>query len=170
MLSYATYLGSSGRDDGSGIAVDTEGHAYVTGSTTSPDFPTMHPVQPTLGGSEDAFIAKFAADGSALVYATYLGGSGDDFSNGIAVDANGHAYVTGFTTSPDFPTTHDALQPTYGGDLDAFVAKLATPLVECIEDCVGEFRDCVDSCQVGDRPGIRACTARFRACIDGCLP
>lgn len=85
------------------------------------------------------------------------------------MDAFGAAYVTGFTVSPDFPTAHP-LQPTFGGDFDAFVAKLTTPLFECLEDCVEEFRDCVNSCQVGDRSCIRACPSTFRACIDRCLP
>jgi Beta-propeller repeat len=165
VLSYATYLGGSGGEAGSGIAVDAKGHAYVTGQTFSSDFPTVHPLQPTFGGDIDAFVAKLTADGAALVYATYLGGSG----GGIAVDAVGAAYVTGGTFSSDFPTVHP-LQPVLSGISDAFVAKLAGSLFECLEDCMEEFRDCVDSCQVGDRSCIRACTSRFRACIDGCLP
>jgi hypothetical protein len=126
VLSYATYLGGSGGDQGQGIAVDATGAVYVTGQTTSADFPTVHPLQPTLNGFGDAFVAKLTADGAALVYATYLGGSGDENFDGagIAVDAAGHAYVTGQTTSADFPTVHP-LQPTSaGGAVDAFVAKL----------------------------------------------
>jgi len=124
VLSYSTYLGGSGDDEGWGIAVDTAGHAYVTGQTSSPDFPTATPLQPTLRGGTNAFVAKLTADGSALVYATYLGGSGsDDEARGIAVDTAGNAYVTGYTTSSDFPIVNP-LQPTLGGGLDAFVAKL----------------------------------------------
>jgi Beta-propeller repeat len=135
-LVYATYLGGSGVrvDQGQGIAVDATGAAYVKGFTFSPDFPTVHPLQPALGGGVvDAFVAKLTADGAALVYATYLGGSGDDRGTGIAVDADGAAYVTGSTCSADFPTVHP-LQPTFGGGGncsqggtpggDAFVAKL----------------------------------------------
>jgi Beta-propeller repeat len=135
-LVYATYLGGSGIgvDQGQGIAVDAAGAAYVTGKTTSADFPTVHPLQLTFGGgNQDAFVAKLTADGAALVYATYLGGSGDDRGTGIAVDADGAAYVTGSTCSADFPTVHP-LQPTFGGGGncsqvgnpggDAFVAKL----------------------------------------------
>jgi hypothetical protein len=171
---YATYLGGSGADVSTGIGLDAAGAAYVTGTACSSDFPTVHPVQPTFGGICDAFVAKLTADGSALVYATYLGGSNQDIGTGIAVDAAGAAYVTGNTESPDFPTVHP-LQPMIGGGggpmrADAFVAKIATPFLECLEDCGEESRDCVDSCQRGDRACIPACIARFRACVEECLP
>jgi hypothetical protein len=124
-LVYSTYLGGSGYDYGEAIAVDAAGHAYVTGDAESDDFPTTAgAVQPTRRGIADAFVAKLDPTGSALVYSTYLGGSGDDEGCGIAVDAAGHAYVTGFTGSDDFPTTARAVQPTHGGIADAFVAKL----------------------------------------------
>jgi hypothetical protein len=122
-LVYATYLGGSGHDSGGGIAVDSQGNAYVTGFTTSTNFPTANPLQPANGGSLDAFVAKLNAAGTALAYATYLGGSSDDAGRGIAVDSQGNAYVTGVTGSPNFPTAN-ALQPAFGGDFDAFVAKL----------------------------------------------
>ena len=80
---------------GYGIAVDSSGNAYVTGSTCSTDFPTMNPLQPANGGGDDAFVTKLNPTGSALVYSTYLGGSGSDVGNGIAVDSSGNAYVTG---------------------------------------------------------------------------
>src|SRR5262249_19312141 len=114
VLSYATYPGGSNYDAGQGITVDAAGAAYVTGVTLSADLPTVHPLQPTLGSIEDAFVAKLTPDGTALVYATYLGGSGSEGGFGIAVDAAGAAYVTGFTTSPDFPTMHPS-QPRLGG-------------------------------------------------------
>jgi hypothetical protein len=123
---YSTYLGGSGVDYGSSIDVDSTGNAYVTGSTASTDFPTMNPLQPANGGSVDAFVAKINATGSALIYSTYLGGSSDDYSFGIAVDDAGNTYVTGYTTSTDFPTMNP-LQPTYsGGNWDAFVTKINT--------------------------------------------
>ena len=122
-LIYSTYLGGSGNDEGYGIAVDSAGNAYVTGQTASIDFPTMNPLQPSYGGNGDAFVAKLNANGSALVYSTYIGGSGGDVGFGIAVDSGGNAYVTGYTESTDFPTTNP-LQPTSGGNGDAFVAKL----------------------------------------------
>jgi len=123
-LLYSTYLGGSGFDRGFGIAVDSAGNAFVTGGTTSPDFPTVGAVQPTFGGLTDAFVAKLNSTGAALVYSIYLGGSGDDLSRSIAVDGAGHAYITGSTRSLDFPRTAGVLQPTLGGDLDGFAAKL----------------------------------------------
>ncbi len=124
-LLYSTYLGGSGNDQGFGIAVDSSGHAYVTGLTSSIDFPTTPGAfQTASGGGPHAFVTKLNAAGSALVYSTYLGGSRFDLGRGIAVDSGGYAYVTGFTTSPDFPTTTGAFQTTSGGRADAFVTKL----------------------------------------------
>jgi len=121
-LVYSTYLGGSGDEYGFGIAVDSAGNAYVTGYTTSTNFPTMHPLQPANGGSYDAFVAKINPSGSALVYSTYLGGSDYDKGLGIAADSAGNAYVIGYTFSTDFPTKNP-LQPANGGSNDAFVAK-----------------------------------------------
>ncbi len=127
-LIYATYLGGSGFDKGSGIAVDSAGDAYVTGATESTDFPTKNPLQPAnapagSGASNNAFVAKLNPDGSALIYSTYLGGSGgDDAGEGIALDTAGDAYVTGDTNSTDFPTKNP-LQPTIGRG-GGFLAKL----------------------------------------------
>jgi hypothetical protein len=125
-LLYSTYLGGSGTDQGNGIAVDGSGNAYVTGQTTSPNFPTKPGVvQTTYGnGSGDAFVAKLNPMGTALVYSTYLGGTGDDFGNGIVVDASGNAYVAGGTSSSNFPTTPGAVQTTRSNSSgNAFVAK-----------------------------------------------
>jgi hypothetical protein len=122
-LLYSTYLGGSGADEATGIAVDLWGNAYVTGDTTSSDFPTARPFQPTLRGAVNAFAAKLDSRGSALLYSSYLGGSGEDVGRGIAVDLEGAAYVTGGTSSDDFPT-EAALQPTAGGGGDGFVAKI----------------------------------------------
>jgi hypothetical protein len=124
-LIYSTYLGGRGGDDGYGIAVDANGNAYVAGYTGSANFPTMNPFQASLGGTEDAFVTKLNAAGNALVYSTYLGGSDQDAGLGIAVDAAGNAYVTGFTNSTDFPTKNP-FQPSLGGNYDAFVTKLNT--------------------------------------------
>jgi hypothetical protein len=128
VLIYSTYLGGSGVDTGQGLAVaiDREGEAYVTGLTNSPNFPTTPGAfQPVNEASEvDAFVTKLNRTGTALVYSTYLGGIGFDFGSGIAVDDEGHAYVTGGTQSPDFPVTPDAFQPINAGGSDAFVTKL----------------------------------------------
>jgi len=123
-LVYSTYLGGSGFDYGSGIAVDSAGNAYVTGQTYSTDFPTANPFQAARVGGPDAFVAKLNAAGSALVYSTYLGGNGDDYGRGIAVDAAGNAYVTGETGSTNFPTANPLQASNAGGNYDAFVAKL----------------------------------------------
>ena len=125
-LVYSTFLGGSSFDQGSGIAVDASGDAYVTGRTFSTDFPTTEDgFQTTFGGARDAFVTKLNPTGSALVYSSYLGGSSLDQGSGIAVDARANAYVTGVTLSTDFPTTGDAFQTTLGGSTDAFVAKLS---------------------------------------------
>lgn len=127
-LVYSTYLGGSSEDCGNGITVDAAGAAYVTGQASSTNFPTtVNALQRIHGGGySDAFVAKLTSGGDALVYATYLGGSGDELGKGIAVDAAGAAYVTGFTYSPNFPTTPNALQKTFGGGAcDAFVAKVS---------------------------------------------
>jgi hypothetical protein len=128
-LVYSTYLGGSSPDVGFGIAVDSSGNAYVTGFTYSTNFPTMLPLQPANAGSSDAFLTKLNPSGSALVYSTYLGGSVDEGGLGIAVDSSGNAYLAGYTDSTNFPITNGAFQPTFGGVLDAFVAKIAKPSV-----------------------------------------
>jgi uncharacterized repeat protein (TIGR01451 family) len=123
-LLYSTYLGGAGDDGGAGIAVGPGG-AFVTGRTSSADFPTTPGAFRTTygGGFGNAFVTKLDPTGSTLAYSTYLGGSRGDAGNAIAVDAGGHAYVTGLTTSPDFPVAN-AFQAVYGGFTDAFVAKL----------------------------------------------
>lgn len=131
VLRYSTYLGGGGDDRATGVAVDAAGNAYLTGNTTSIDFPTLHAYQGTIGGGffGDAFVTKLNATGSGLLYSTYLGGGGDEgngagLGGAIAVDAGGHAYVTGYTTSTDFPTKRP-FQAALRGFTDAFVTKLA---------------------------------------------
>ena len=123
-LLYSTYLGGSGADVGYGIAVDQAGNAYVTGDTSSADFPVANPLQSTLGGAPDAFVAKLSADGSKLLYSTYIGGSNGERGNGIAVDSAGNAYVAGYTHSKNFPTANALQQAFAGGNADAFVLKI----------------------------------------------
>jgi hypothetical protein len=135
-LVYSTYLGGgkviNGTEDwGEGIAVDSAGSAYVTGYTYSPDFPVTSGAFDTTRAGLDAFVTKFTPAGTSLVYSTFLGGAGREQGQGIAVDANGNAYVTGITESFDspftsayegFPVTSGAFQTK--GNYDAFVTKL----------------------------------------------
>ncbi|GAB4534845.1 MAG: hypothetical protein Kow0063_18380 [Anaerolineae bacterium] len=129
MLTYSTYLGGSSYDYAWDIAVDGQGNAYVVGRTGSIDFPTQDPLQGDIGGGPlgDAFVVKLNPAGSALVYATYLGGSHNEAAYGIAVDEAGVAYITGDTLSADFPTLN-AAQPVSGGggpfEGDAFITAL----------------------------------------------
>jgi uncharacterized repeat protein (TIGR01451 family) len=127
-LIYSTFLGNVGTDQAYGIAVDSAGNAYVAGVTDSSTFPTINAYQPMIAGSTDAFVAEISAGGGALLYSTYFGGSGADLASGLALDASGTISITGRTASQSsFPTTQDAIQPTYGGGPhDAFVAKLNT--------------------------------------------
>ena len=124
-LLFSTFLGGSGFDYSSGIALDPQGNIYVSGSTESTDFPTLHPFQAALRGMENAFVTKIKADGSSLLYSTYLGGSGQERGGAIAVDRQSRAYVTGSTTSTDFPV-RNAIQSAFGGVEDVFVTKLNT--------------------------------------------
>ncbi|HEU4683280.1 MAG TPA: SBBP repeat-containing protein [Nitrospira sp.] len=137
-LHYATYLGGSGLDVGYDVALDTHGYVYVTGETRSPNFPLKNQVA-SAGGDYEAFVAKLDPTLSTLVYSTYLGGVGADRGHGIAVDPQGNAYITGYTTSPNFPVTNGAFDTTCGSDgacnpttsggrtyqySDAFIVKL----------------------------------------------
>ncbi|PZR96591.1 MAG: hypothetical protein DLM69_10645, partial [Candidatus Chloroheliales bacterium] len=131
-LIYSTYLGGSGDEeyDGqeagttyrAGIAADSQGNTYITGETSSPDFPTYHAIQPSFRGYTDAFVTKLNPDGSAFVYSTYLGGSTFNWGYAITADTQGNAYIAGKTNSPDFPIYHPFQQYHYG--TDAFITKL----------------------------------------------
>jgi hypothetical protein len=124
-LVYSTYLGGQGSESGLGLAVDGAGSVYVTGQTTSSDFPTTAGAfARSLNGFPDVFVTKLDPTGSALVYSTYLGGSSTELGAGIVVDGAGSAYVSGYTTSSDFPTTPGAFDTSYNGSDDVFVTKL----------------------------------------------
>lgn len=121
---YSTFLGGNSLDTGDGIAVDSTGSAYVTGSTSSTKFPTSTGAfQTTYGGGTDAFVTKLKADGSALVYSTFLGGSGFDAGASIGLDSSNNAYITGQTNSSPFPTVGPT-QSSLGGGFDAFVSEI----------------------------------------------
>jgi uncharacterized protein (TIGR03437 family) len=109
---YSTYLGGSYADFPTGLAVDSQGNAYLTGYTFSTDFPvSSSALQTKNAGSYNAFFAKISPDGEKLAYSTYLGGSTGDAGSAIAVDRNGNAYLTGYAGSADFPVTVNSAQP-----------------------------------------------------------
>jgi len=122
-LIYSTLLGGVTQETGFGIAVDTAGSAYVTGITSSNNFPVKNPAQSDLHGLVDMFVTKLTAAGNDVVYSTYLGGTDDDGGFGIGLDTAGNAYVSGFTTSTNFPTKN-AFQSASGGGDDALILKL----------------------------------------------
>jgi len=129
VLSYSTYLGGTNIDQGNAIAVDSSGSAYIAGYTYSTDFPVLNGFQSSLQGEVSAFVTKLSADGSTLVYSTYLGGSAgassaETVANGIAVDSSGSAYVTGYTIATNFPT-QNPFQGSLQGAESAFVTKLS---------------------------------------------
>jgi hypothetical protein len=127
-LMYSTYLGGSGVEEAFGLAVDAEGSAWITGYTTSTDFPMASPLQPASGGNMDAFIARLSRAGTGLLFSTYLGGSAQEAGYGLALDEAGSLYVTGQSYSTNFPVQHP-LQPASAGPSDTFVCKLAETAV-----------------------------------------
>jgi hypothetical protein len=123
-LVYSSYLGGyNAMDKGYGIALDSSENIYVTGWTDSGDFPTANPYQATFAGNNDGFVTKLNPTGSAYLYSTYLGRFGTDIAYDIALDEANNMYVTGYTSSEDFPVVN-AIQPTYGGFYDAFVTAI----------------------------------------------
>jgi hypothetical protein len=122
-LVYATYLGGSGDDEPTGIAVDSSGSVYVSGYTDSADFP-LATIGSLPAGSTHVFVAKLDPTGSNLVYADYLGGSNQDYGYALALDSANEVYVTGSTASSDFPVVN-AYQASYPGSFNAFVARIS---------------------------------------------
>ncbi|MFX1254162.1 MAG: SBBP repeat-containing protein [Promethearchaeota archaeon] len=123
VLVFSTFLGGNGYDEAYGIMVDIAGNSYITGQTTSSNFPMVNAYNSTYSGNTDAFIAKLDASGTGLVFTTYLGGSADDFGYGIAVDAFNNSYITGYTASNDYPM-HNAYNSTFGSGYEVFVTKI----------------------------------------------
>ena len=160
---YATFLGGSGSDYATAVAVDSPGNAYVAGWTTSSDFPTASAFQPVLRGSKDSFVAKIDPSGSRLVYGTLLGGSLDDVANALAIDAGGSVYVAGETYSSDFPVRNGFQMQKAGARLvnsslgNAFVAKLAPPGNALVYASFLGGEICMTPCQLslGSQPQFR---------------
>ena len=123
-LIYSTLLGGTGSDVVNGLALSASGGACVAGRTDSPALPLTHPVQPALKNDGDALIACINAAGTQWSFLTYLGGSGEDLAYGIAIDSAGTVYVSGTTTSADFPTTARMSRSASRGDYDIFVVHL----------------------------------------------
>jgi hypothetical protein len=125
-LDYSTYIGGILLDEPFAIAVQTSGDAYVTGTTTSPDYSTTPGAyDPVFNLISDVFVTKLNQDGTVLLYSTFLGGVLEETARGIDVGVGGTAYVAGATNSPNYPTTPDAFQPVYqGGQSDAFLSEL----------------------------------------------
>ena len=122
-LVYSTYLGGSDFEEASGIAVNADGNAHVSGATLSADFPTRAGFQAVKRASNDAFVTKLNPGGKSLVYSTFLGGGGGDSAARIAVDGAGNAYVVGYTTSSNFPVTPGAFDTALSGAHDVFITK-----------------------------------------------
>lgn len=125
---FSTYLGGTGAgSENAKLAIDAAGNTYLAGFTDSADFPggVNTPAQATISADLDAFVAKLNPSGAALIYRTFLGGSGQDLALGIDIDQYGNAYVTGFTTSANFPTAGEAWDTVLGGSQDAFVTKVS---------------------------------------------
>jgi hypothetical protein len=120
-LVYSTYLAGTNNEVAEGIAIDDSGYAYVTGYTYSTNFPLQSAFQ-TVQSGQEAFVTKFNATGNGLIYSTYLGGNGGDYGYDITLDDDGYAYITGVTSSTDFPTQDPVQTPQ--GSSDAFVTKL----------------------------------------------
>ncbi len=124
-LIYGTYLGGNSDELGWGIEVNTDGEVYLTGATSSADFPTSNPFQWALQGSSDVFVSKLSGTGDSLIFSTYLGGSAGDAGSSIVVDASGASYLTGSTRSTNFPTLNPYQEANHGGS-DAFITKLSS--------------------------------------------
>jgi hypothetical protein len=123
-VAYGTYLGGSAWDGGNDIAVDDAGNATVTGYTASADFSMAGtPYDNSHNGGDDVFLTQLNVAGTALTYSTFFGGAGEDEADAIAIDSSGNIYLTGDTTSANFPTTIGAYDETHNGSTDAFVVK-----------------------------------------------
>jgi hypothetical protein len=123
-LIFSSFLGGSNGQQAFGIAVDSNHQAVITGFTESNDFPLVNPLDNIYSGNVDAFVAKFSSLGNSLIYSTYFGGSYENYAKGIAVDRNGNAYITGYTSAANF-LIKNAYDSTYNGLIDAFISVIA---------------------------------------------
>jgi hypothetical protein len=121
----AMYFGGSLDDEGHRITLDNSGSVYITGYTSSADFPIVNGFQTKLGGKKDAYVMKIDNAVSQILYSSYLGGSQDDQPFGLSVDTNGNIYISGETSSTNFPMANPLLGTFGGGRADAFVTKIA---------------------------------------------
>ena len=134
----STYLGGSGHETCSSIDIDGGGNIIVSGSTSSSNFPVSETAYDTTydsGGTikDDVYVTKFNNDLTEMIASTYLGSSHDDFSEAMTIDSSDHIFVTGWTRSPDFPTTENAYDTTFGrGYYDGFISKLNDDLTDLI--------------------------------------
>ncbi len=152
-LKYSTYLGGTGGDFGYGIATDSSGNMYITGYTTSTDFPLADPLQATKSGAADIFITKLNPAGTEVLYSTYLGGEGDDYAWSIVVDGDENIYIAGRTRSDDFPVSNPTQSTNNGGNNgDTILAKLnpsgsallfSTYLGGNADDMPGQYGNCL---------------------------
>jgi len=151
-ITYSTFFGGSGDENGRGIAIKEPGGVYITGWTDSYNFPTVRPLD--LGKrSNTEFVAKFDLVGDTLVYSTGIGGYGNDAGQKISVDTAGNAYVVGTTDSHSFPVLN-AFDSTYNGDLDAFVAKLSGSCFDSDGDGYGDPDDPNNECPDDNCPTV----------------
>ncbi|NLV26376.1 MAG: PKD domain-containing protein [Methanomicrobiales archaeon] len=125
-LIYITYIGGTGTDEGTGLVIDEEGYAYITGGTNSPNFPVKNAYRSNLAGGYDAWMAKLDPTGNELVYSTYFGGEHDDFGYDIDIDSSKNVFVTGQTASWNFPVVNRYQLSPYGGLPDAFITKFTS--------------------------------------------
>ncbi len=124
VILYSTYLGGTDAEIVWDIDVSTSGQVYLTGFTSSPDFPLVNSYDESYNGSGDVFVSSLSSSGDELIYSTYLGGSEYEEGDGIVVDGNGNVFISGWTLSSDFPTAN-AYDNGFNGFIDAFVAKIA---------------------------------------------
>lgn len=127
-LVYADYIGGSSMDLGYALTIDAEDDVYLAGSTSSNNFPTVNAYQATNLGSYNTFLTEISADGASILYSTYLGGNGSDWLSAVAIDAVSDVYLTGYTSSTNFPMVNayqSTVSPNQGGNygFNGFVTK-----------------------------------------------